>query len=216
LRKQNASGGACQRNRQAGLLTVRGQRHAPPRAAPPNEQKKSALSLSRGALEGPTRGGKNTCRSFICKDWEPFSHSTKTLNNLRYCATLTPVTPARRAKAGAPLRGEPGLRSPCKAILGKRQSFSRLRDDEGSPSQPPWDGLSRQVELIKRISSTTTLAQIRKQEESDLGCFARTADEPREQARMDCPPGLLVEPCGRLPLTAPNRDTSASGCKCSQ
>jgi hypothetical protein len=62
------------------------------------------------------------------------------------------------------------------------------------------------VELIKRISSTTTLAQIRKQEESDFGCFARTADEPREQARMDCPPGLLVEPCGRLPLTAPNLD----------
>ena len=161
--------------------------------------KKSALSLNRGALEGPTRGGKNTCRSLLCNGCEPFSHSTKTLNCLRYCATLNPGAPDRLFYAGRNLLEE-SLMGPFRREGVHSHVCVMPRTARARLSQPSLERFGRRPELTKRISSSTSLARIGKQEESGFGCFARTADEPREQARMDCPPGLLVEPCSRPAL----------------
>lgn len=107
-----------------------------------------------------------------------------------------------------------GLKGPFESIPEEERSFSHSRDAGGClPTSPPrlWERLGSRAELIKGISSSITLAPIRKQGESGFGCFAKTADEPREQARMDCPPGLLVEPFRRLPLPAPDRDHAGLG-----
>jgi hypothetical protein len=45
----------------------------------------------------------------------------------------------------------------------------------------------------KVVAGPKTLALLLGREESDIGCSAGAADEPRELARMNCPPGLLVK-----------------------
>src|SRR5690349_1226076 len=55
------------------------------------------------------------------------------------------------------------------------------------------------------------LVALGKSAQSNLGCLALTAvGEPRELARMDCPPGLLAGPPPALAAALPSPNSSAS------
>ena len=65
----------------------------------------------------------------------------------------------------------------------------------GSASQAHLTAHSHHQQCAMLPRLTRSACHLRKSAHSHLGCLSTTAiDEPRELARMDCPPGLLVGP----------------------